>query len=216
MLCLSDGQKGPRTRARKAVASSSRGSGSTTPTAQLACAALPAPEEPERFPHPPGPGMQVAAGIKVFHSPRIGCQLSDQLPFSSGSWTVLVHGWLRRGSISEGGFGAEGLLLGITGCFKGTGQVPLRSHRAHPSVPVVVANPAIAVAQNRGDAQGETARLCGGTNLKPVFPTLPPPTYFCRVLIHGTITLDGQRSFKCIPRRGKRKSQAKPSLGFAE
>lgn len=109
MLCLSNRQKGPRTRARKAVASSSRGSGSTTPTAQLACAALPAPEEPERFPHPPSPGMQAAAGIKVFHSPRIGCQLSDQHPFSSSSWTALVHGLLRRGNISEGGSGDEGL-----------------------------------------------------------------------------------------------------------
>lgn len=53
MLCLSDGQKGPRM--QKAVAWSSGGSGSTTPTAQLACAALPAPGEPARLPHlPPG------------------------------------------------------------------------------------------------------------------------------------------------------------------
>jgi len=103
---------------RKAVASSSRGSGSTTPTAQLAWAALPAPGKPARLPRPPGPGMRAAAGIEVPHSPRIYHQLSAQHPFSSGSWKVPDHGlhldWVRRrGSMSKGVFWAEGLLLGI-------------------------------------------------------------------------------------------------------
>lgn len=159
--------------------------------------------------------MRAAAGLKVPHSPRVCCQLSAQRPLSSGSWQV--HGLhfarvLRRGSISEE---VSGLRFAVSS--KGMGQVSSPSCRAHLSALTVVAHPAITVPQNRGDVLGETARLCGRRNLKRVFLTLAPLTPFCCVQTYGTILLDGQGSFKCIPRRGKkRKSQGKPSLGLTE
>lgn len=107
--CASVMAEGAQEQAGKAVAWSSRGLGSSTPTAQLACTALPALGKPGRIPHPPFPRTQVAAGIKVPHSPRVCCQLSAQHPFSSSLWKLPVHGLcfacvLRRGSSSKGVF----------------------------------------------------------------------------------------------------------------
>ena len=90
------------------------------------------------------------------------CPASLLLRLMEGTcpWVPFCLG-AEEGEHLREGFWAEGLLLGITVCLNRTGQVRLRSHRVHPSVPVVVAHPAIAVPQNRGDALGETARLCG-------------------------------------------------------
>lgn len=147
----------------EAVASSSRGLGSSMPTAQLVCTPLPAPGQPGRIPRPPVPGMRVAAGIKVPHSPRVCCQLSALHPFSSGPWKLPVCGLcfacvLRRGAAPRGF-----LLWGLRFEWKGTSpQVLLQSSYQcfHSS-----AHAAIAVPQNREGALTETAWLCRGRNL---------------------------------------------------
>lgn len=105
-LCLCDRQKGPRSRQGRQLPGAAGAQAAQHPLPSLSARLCQHWGSQGGFPTHPS---QVAAGIKVPHSPRVCCQLSALHPFSPGVWKLPVHGLcftpvLRRESSSKGVF----------------------------------------------------------------------------------------------------------------
>lgn len=94
----------------------------------------------------------------------------------------------------------------------GKGQVPRFSCRVHISAPTVqLMMQSLCLKTGSVFWPG-----CVGEEIYNCFPPFPLLTSSCCIHICGTIALDCKESFNFLLRRGKRKSQGKPSLGLAE